>query len=196
MKDVTVRRASFSLTLCLLVLVMVESPASALCGYIRFDRAVRQADGVWWARVTGVERIHNGQLFGWGLETDVQDALKGSVGDHPLVMANGCTVFSGERSYAEQFVGRTELFVGYMSQNILIMNGLIMTPGGMSPEGQYQRARQVLGLPPVQASPLAPSESSGLPAWVVAGAVALAVLIAVALLALIRRGLRSRSAAP
>lgn len=65
-------------------------------------------------------------------------------------MLNGCIPVMS-RSATEDYVGRTQLFIGNMSQNILIMNGLILTPQNLPPMEQYQRALNDLGLhrPPV-----------------------------------------------
>lgn len=77
---------------------------------------------------------------------------------------------------------RTQLFIGSVSQNILIMNGLILTPQNLSPMEQYQRALNDLGLhrPPVGV------QTSSKP-WVWAGAAVLVLLVAVSAFVWARR---------
>jgi hypothetical protein len=95
-------------------------------------------------------------------------------------MLNGCIPVTW-RSAAEDYVGRTQLFIGSVSQNILIMNGLMLTPQNLSPMEQYQRALNDLGLhrPPIE-------EHASSKAWVWAGAAVLVLLVAVGALVWLR----------
>jgi hypothetical protein len=170
------RRVLFVLVLEVSALLVLASSASALCVWAPFDRVVRASPAVWWGTVTGIQRIHTSQLLGWGVTVRVIDVLKGQAeaGENRVVMLNGCIPVTS-RSAAEDYVGRTQLFIGSVSQNILIMNGLMLTPQNLSPMEEYQRALNGLGLhrPPVEVQ-------TSSKAWVWAlGAAVLVLLVAV-----------------
>jgi hypothetical protein len=175
MSQGAMRRVLFVLVLEVSALLVLASSASALCVLAPFDRVVRASPAVWWGTVTGIQRIHTSQLLGWGVTVHVVDVLKGQAeaGENRVVMLNGCIPVTS-RSAAEDYVGRTQLFIGSVSQNILIMNGLILTPQNLPPMEQYQRALNDLGLlrPPV-------GVQTSSKAWVWAGAAVLVLLVAV-----------------
>jgi hypothetical protein len=176
MSQGAMRRVLFVLVLEVSALLVLASSASALCVFAPFDRVVRASPAVWWGTVTGIQRIHTSQLLGWGVTVHVVDVLKGQAeaGENRVVMLNGCIPVTS-RSAAEDYVGRTQLFIGSVSQNILIMNGLILTPQNLSPMEQYQRALNDLGLH----RPLVGVQTSS-KAWVWAlGAAAFVVLVVV-----------------
>jgi len=178
------RRVLFVLVLVVSVLLVLASSASALCHGAPFDRVVRASPAVWWGTVTGVQRIHTSQLLGWGVSVRVIDVLKGQAeaGESRVVMLSSCVPLVS-RSAAEDYVARTQLFIGSMSQNILIVNGLILTPQNLSPTEQYQRALNALGLhrPPVGVQTFSK-------AWVWAlGVAGFVLLVAVGALVWVRR---------
>jgi hypothetical protein len=168
--------------------LLLGPSASGLCLEAPFDRVVRKTDAVWWGTITGTQRIHTPDLFGWGLKIRVEDVLKGpaTIGEDRVVMLNSC-VPSLERPRSEDYVGRTQLFIGAMVGDILVSNGLILTPQGQSPLEQYHRALRDLGL---QGSP---SSSPGAIAagasnlWWLVAAVVVVILVVGGLFLLARR---------
>ncbi len=166
------RRLAFVLSVSACGLLLVQAPASAKCVVLPFDTAVRQSQVVWWGTVTGVKHEPGTASFsgGWTLTVRLQDVLKGpgSVGEtHPAVPAL-CSWTDLSRKDAQQYVGRTQLFIGRLEGDVLVPFVQVLTPQNLSPAEQYQRALKDLGLQQPSSSPYAgiPSATGSL-WWVI-----------------------------
>jgi hypothetical protein len=173
------RRISLVLVVVTSAVLLLAPSASGLCLEAPFDQVVRKTDAVWWGAITGTQRIHTPDLFGWGLKIRVEDVLKGpaTIGEDRVVMLNSC-VPSLERPRSKDYVGRTQLFIGAMVGDILVSNGLILTPQGQSPLEQYQRALRDLGLHRSLASSPAPIAAGGSGPWGLVAAIVVVILVA------------------
>ena len=191
------RRVAFVVFMAACGLLLVQAPASARCVVLPFDTAVRQARVVWWGTVTGTQHEPPTSDFsgGWTLKVRLQDVLKGpgSVGEtHPAIPALcSMTVFS--QKAAERYVGQTLLFIGHFYRDVLVPAADVLTPQGLSPQQQFQRALNDLGLQRTPSpSPLAPLAAGGFPLWAIIVLAALVVVVAVGSFVVARRRRTSR----
>lgn len=186
------RRLAFVLVVAACSLLLVQTPASAKCVVLSFDTAVRDSQVVWWGTVTGTEHeplTVSGFGGGWTLTVRLQDVLKGpgSVGETHLAVPALCSMTVFSQKDAEQYVGRTQLFIGRLLGDVLVPFVQVFRPQGLSAEEQYQRALKDLGLPRTPSpSPLAPLAAGGFPLWPVVLAV-FVVLVAVGIFVVARR---------
>jgi len=196
------RRVAFVVLMATCGLLLVQAPASAKCLVLPFDTAVRQAQVVWWGTVTGTDykppttTMSSASVSGWTLKVRLQDVLKGpgSVGETRLAMPARCTAtpFFSQKA-AERYVGQTLLFIGHFYLDVLVPAADVLTPQGLSPQQQFQRALNDLGLQRTPSpSPLAPLAAGGFPLWAIIVLAALVVVVAVGSFVVARRRRTSR----
>jgi len=207
---VAMRRLALVLVLAVTALLVLGSSASARCVELPFDTVVRQSQVVWWGTVTGTEHEPSTANFsgGWTLTVRLQDVLKGPglVGEtRPAVPTWGilwtrstgrlalCSMDVFSRKDAQQYIGRTQLFMGRLQGDVVVPIAQVLKPQGLSPQQQYQRALNDLGLQRTPSpSPLAPLAAGGFPLWAIIVLAALVVVVAVGSFVVARRRRTSR----
>ena len=172
------RRVALVLVAAACGLLLVQAPAAAKCVVLPFDTAVRESEVVWWATVTGVQKVDVGDLSSRGLKVRIEDNLKGpgTVGETRVVLYHPCAMFLPTRLGLQARVGQTQLFMGNLAQDVLVAPAPIFKPQGLSPEQHYERALKDLTQ---SVSPL-PLVAGGLPLWVIVAAVLAMVVVVVA----------------
>jgi hypothetical protein len=179
--------------------VLLAVPASARCMIEPFDNVVQESDTVWWGTVTDAAASKRTGPGTWTLTIHLDDVLKGqgTQGATDLVFVSGCGPYispEAAKEEAARFVGQTRLFIGNHGNSGLVAFSEVLSPQGLSPQQQHQRALADLGLPAPSPSPGATGPGAIAPGRFSWGgvAVAVAILISGAVIFLcIRRGART-----
>jgi hypothetical protein len=171
--------------------LVLQNTASARCTITPLAKLTRESEAVWWVTVNEAFASTDRRRGVWQLIVQVDDVLKGPgpEGGTATVYTSECAPFIGPEEAAEvglRFVGERRLLTGSMgADGALDAYGQVVSPQGLTAQQEYDRALDVLDLPPplVTAPQPAVPAASG-PGWPVAlalGAVALLVgVVAVA----------------
>ncbi len=154
-------------------------PASAFCQAQPFERALDDAESVWWGTIINAD-VPSGGPGVWRLTVTVQEVLKGpalpSEGQFVYLATCGAAVSRREaRRTAGSFVNQERLLL--VSQTA---DGLIAAPDQWSPDltprEEYQRAATYLGI--VSDQPAAGDEEQGSSWWKVWLAASVSLVLA------------------
>lgn len=177
------RRVAFVLLTSFSCVSLLASTASATCIVEPFEKVLHDSDAAWWVTVTDAALSGEQEPGYWRLTVSVEHALKGSPdGTTATVFAYSCGPFMNDRTksrVAASFVGRDRFFMGRIRDDgSMVAYSEVLTPQGLSPKEQYQRALDDLGLaapsPSVQAEPTTRGTLNGGdtgPLWVVIAAI-------------------------
>jgi hypothetical protein len=196
MEEVPMRRLVLVLVLAGAGLLLFVPPASATCVIVPFEQVLHQSAAVWWATVIRADATKNHEYGYWQLTVQVEQVLKGpgpatlespngSVG---TVYVSGCgpVLTSNEiEKEAPSFIGQTRLFMGDVTKNGGVVAFTdVLSPQGLSPQQQYQRGLDDLGLSPPQT---AARQTTASKAWVWAVLLGASVsLVAISIVVVLR----------